>query len=161
MIIIDFVIRESSFSRSDNQSISIVSAGTIEETYFLIPIRLTVNGVELLGGTSSSDKASSSPWLEIPLLGFAKTGEEIVKEACSGKPVRFYLPDTGAFLDFSPGATGSVQIWSSINHSASCIECDELLKEFSFFVRRVKKVLADNIPDLINHPILGGWINNQ
>ncbi len=105
MIIIDFQLPQSIFNEYKNHNIAEESAAVIEETFFLAPIRMQVNGVELLQSEyrSIDNQIIIIPWLvcsaskALPWMDKGKS-----KKACAGEWVRFDLPDVGGFLDFSP-----------------------------------------------------------
>ncbi len=162
MIIIDFQLPQSIFNEYKNHNIAEESAAVIEETFFLAPIRMQVNGVELLQSEyrSIDNQIIIIPWLDVPLLGFAMDGQRKIEKACAGEWVRFDLPDVGGFLDFSPESENSLQITSDLGQVSVHVNHNELMGEFLVFVQRVKDSIRQAVPDILHHPILGKWIRS-
>ena len=147
-------------------------------TYFLTPIRIEINSIELFervsvekdvierkwiktsDGKFTDNRNIVSPWLKMPLIGFAMEGESKIRQACLGNSNRFYLPDIGGYLDLTSVSNRLLNIYSSINKSSTNVECEEIIKEFSIFVNQVKKQLNEKIPEIRKNPYIDHWIEN-
>lgn len=161
MIIIDFRLQHSIIEKYRERGIVGEDAGVIEWTFFEMPVRMCVNGVELLEVRSIDHSNIISPWVDVPLLGFALIGEEMIRKACTGKSVIFTLPDVGADLHISSISKNEVQIYSGLNRLSIQVNCNDLLREFLEFVKRVKDMFMEEVPEIREHPVLGKWIDRD
>jgi hypothetical protein len=90
-IVLQFQLDEAVLKEDVNDSISNENPAALEETYFIMPVRFGVGGVELLGEAKSKDikvflphpehglretTMSTRPcnWFPLPLIGFAFHG---------------------------------------------------------------------------------------
>ena len=153
------------------------SSAPIGVTYFIMPVRLNVAGVELFeqpvsdyyrtvlinepGGhilrpIEQKIALSPSPWLELPILHVAKYGLSAVREALQKGRATYHLPESGDRLHFERSGNDMV-IHSEVNGRVSRVAHKDLLHGFEEFAFHVREVLNHEIPQLKNHSEWGGW----
>jgi hypothetical protein len=150
MIRIEFQVNELELANDRKYDPAAAPAAALEATYFLMPVRFAVNSTELL-----APKASSEPWLPLPLLGFA---------------FHLYLAMAGIERDgerlVSIGGAGDLRLYRSGNvlhieskfaQESVKVQLDDALAAAEKFRTRVRKFLADQVPKLPTHPSWPRW----
>ena len=116
-VILEFQVDESTLKEASEDSIVDANAAALEVTYFIMPVRFRLNGVELLGEKRGKESkvcfphpehgmrgthtlASPSCWLPLPLIGFASNGIRILHDVAVGRKGQLSIADAGS-LRFS------------------------------------------------------------
>ena len=154
MVIFEFKIDENSLA--DDLKANPISANpaALQETYFEMPIRLSVNDVELF-----EFPGSHNPWLRLPLLDVATVGIEKVKRLKSEKNSTYYLPG-GWELRFRKN-DAFVTILSTINMKTVETSYDDIMESFLAFNVKVKSFLLESVPMLVDHPYWGEFLKKS
>jgi hypothetical protein len=150
MIALEFDIDESALAEDLESSPESANPAALEETYFLMPVRLTVDGIALLqlrGSTSSA--------LPLPLLSVASFGWERISQLGENEVWTYGLPGGGKLLFTREG--DAVTIRSDLNGAVVSTSYAELVREWREFRKRVKDFLAEHVPKLRTHSAWTTW----
>ena len=119
----------------------------VETTYFMVPVRMSIHGAELL-------RTQTTAWVPEPILGLA-THLVLVLEA---------LRTRGAATCSVGGGTlhfhlyqGVVRLVCSYNKVEADVSLDELQVAFENFRSRVRDSLSQLVPELTAHPWWPEW----
>lgn len=164
MVRIEFQIIEQVLQ--EDQATGQINTSALFYTYLILPIRFTVNDVELFEITlparnifevdssgnaamvvKKREKPTISPWIEIPLLNFAVYCLDAVRVACSGAKSQYDIPEGFGYLQFK-NLENKVIIHSTVNGKTVEADCTELIDAFGEFSRRVRKLAEDRFPEL-------------
>jgi hypothetical protein len=171
MITFEFVVNKDRILEERKYDLLIDGIAILENSYFVLPVRLNINGIEMfeysMNGTTGlveprgkdlefQDKKIATIWLELPILHLSITGLESVKKACNGEKVIYNLPEGVTSLQFIP-IEKSVEVISEISGRKSKIECSELLKAFEDFSSKTRAVLEELVPELKQNPEIAYW----
>jgi hypothetical protein len=109
LITIEFKITEDSLSEDMLSDPSHTDVAILEETYFIMPVRACVNGVDMLAPTG---------WAPMPLLGFARRLYEAAQRIAQVPGTRCYVPGGGDLqlrrIDCSEGSCIESPIGSAV-----------------------------------------------
>jgi len=164
MILIEFRTNEQSLK--EDEAIGLVEKAALLETYLVLPVKFSVDTVDLLeilkpqGCTFPVDSSGNveivavnegqhflTTWVDLPLLSFAITCYEKVREACNGEKSLYEIPGGIGYLHFD--ALGSkVRIYSTINRKTVETDCLNLLEAFAAFSVRVRDLAEHLFPEL-------------
>lgn len=166
MIILEFLVDENVLQEDLSANPSIENLAVLQETFFVFPTRLSINGSEMFslsrrrlvmyGGQTGgeidvSDQILEDSWIPLPLLHLALIGFGQVKKACEGEETSYSLPRTGAKLIFVP-ILGKIEISSTLNGKVERVECQELIEAFNNFKVKVFYFIKERVPILEQHP---------
>nr|WP_285963858.1 hypothetical protein [Oscillatoria laete-virens] len=154
MIHLDFEINESTLAEDASMKPAIANPAALQETYFEMPVRFQIGGVELLQIPQGDEV-----FLELPLVDVATSGLKCVKNLESEKIAIYHLPG-GWNLNFKR-EENTVTIESSVNGRFAKTGYAELVGAFEFFSEKVRSVLLAKIPELSMHPDWGHWFSNE
>ncbi len=174
MIQIEFQSGEIPIAEEESSMLLGLSAAAVESIYFILPVRLRVNGIELFeGGAGEPDvficqverevfgddarPEMTGPHIPVPVLFLAVEGLRQAQRACHGETAALNFP-TGGSLEFHPAGAG-VEISSSISGRRTFISCSELLEAFEGFAERVRQYLIEAAPELMQHPAWTTWFH--
>lgn len=172
MITIEFQIDENVITQDRQTDLREVDEGVLLHTYFVLPVRFSVNDQELFelppqdqtvmvgtleGRLVLQETRVTWAWLALPILHLAIVGLERVQEAGQGKASVYLLPGSGMRLHFQ-GHGSSVVIRSEVNGQTAETAYTELEDAFEKFAVAVRSVLKQQAPELIDHPQLGAWM---
>jgi len=174
MTTIDFQLDEAILAEDLQHSPEGASPAALEETYFVMPVRFCINGVELLeqpgrekrnvfiAGHEQSAQRIELPsdegcWLPLPLVGFATRGLQALTQAKPGSGQRLYLAGGGYLVLTRHGEQLSVE--SSINGKTSSTQFAEVLNAFRVFVEKVRQLLVSRVPAIQQHPSWKQWFS--
>lgn len=146
----------------------------LQETYFVFPTRLNINGSEMFGLTKKTtimyggqegklkvvDQERFNPWISLPLLNWVWVGFERIRMACKGKETSYDLPGSGAKLIFVP-AQDIIEIRSTFNGKIEWVTCQELTEAMNCFESNVYSFLQDRVPNMEQHPEWKKMLNNH
>ena len=174
MITLEFRADEYIFAEEGKADLLAANAAVLQVTSFLVPVRLNVNGVELLelpprqGGVIWASRpgqvglepmpadSAASPWLELPLLEAATSGLDKVRQAAGAGSSVYYLGETGGSLSFEVSG-GDVMIRCNLNGRTGHVDYNELLRAWERFAHHVRVALTQQWPELKRHAVWGGW----
>jgi hypothetical protein len=151
MIKIDYLLDENSFEDDLKQSPESENPAAVEETYFVMPIRMAVGETELL----QLPKTNNNPWLSLPLLGFTTDIFRVVNGDTAPKDQEIYLAGGGQ-LNFSQ-EKGLLHIRSSINSKNVLVPIEQARNDFFEFAKRVRKLFLDRYSNIIKNPAWEQW----
>jgi hypothetical protein len=164
MVRIEFQIIERVLQ--EDQAAGQVNISALFDTYLILPIRFSVNDVELFETTlparnifqvdasgnteivaEEREKTAVSPWVEIPLLNFAVYCLEMIRVACSGTRSQYDVPEGYGYLQFK-NVEKKIRIHSTINGKTVEADCTELIDAFGDFSRKAQRLAEDWFPEL-------------
>ena len=147
MITLDFDARR--WDSRDDAEASPVSSdpAAIEETYFLVPFRFEIDGVELLEGGGHGRL--------LPLVGFACLLRQALEAARSGGPARLFLAGGGE-LRLSVH-DDRVKLTSSTTRNTAAAQLDDMLAASRALSVRARDVLLERFPEMRAHRDWSRW----
>jgi hypothetical protein len=174
MTTVDFRLDEASLAEDLQHAPESADRGALEETYFVMPVRLCVNGVELLEHPGRAKRNvfigageqgvqriqlpnEASSWLPLPLLGFAKDVLQALNETKPGKERKLYLAGGGELVFVRQGEQLSVA--SSITGKSASTQFAEVLNAFRTFSEKVRQLLVGRVPGIQQHPSWRQWFS--
>lgn len=174
MIMIEFRINEENLAEDLQHFSERTDSAALEETYFVMPIRLCANGVELFQLPNHKkrnifiahpDKSAEivrfpeaeNCWLPLPLLGFASHALQKLNEIKPGGEQKMYLAGNGHLLFARHGR--QLSITSSINNKVSLVQFDEVQNAFRGFSAKVQQLLVSRVPAIQQHPSWNQWFS--
>lgn len=173
MVIFEFAVDQNILLDDLSANPSKESLAVLQETYFVFPTRLNINGSEMLsislkklvmygnqvgGELNFADQIIENPWMSLPLLHLVLVGFGQVRKACAGQVASYSLPGTGALLIFVP-IQGNIEIRSTLTGRTESVECHELLEAFINFKNKALRFLIQSVPDIEKHSEWGKIIN--
>jgi hypothetical protein len=147
MTITEFKLDDASLREDILHSPERANPAALEETYFVMPVRFRINDAELL-----QLPKKESPWLPLPLLGFAANAVQVTKELLVNKEKKLYLPG-GGHLMFARH-DDQLSITSSINNRTALTQLSDVRGSLHDFADRVRQLLLQRIPRIKQH---GSW----
>jgi hypothetical protein len=134
------------------------------ETYFELPVRFSINGVELferislninrinISETVGGDirkyiRPISTPWLELPILNVATTCFDMIRKAWEGEKAVYSIPGGAGYLVFKK-TNSKIRVLSTINDRVADADCLELKNAFTIFSNRAQELAEDLFPQL-------------
>ena len=143
------------------------------ETYFVMPVRLCVNEVELFEqpGMSRQHIFITYPakivqrvevpnkecqWLSLPLLGFATQALRVIREIKPGEERIINLAVGGHLVITCQG--DQLFIICSISKHGANADHSEVFSEFLSFSKKVRELLLNRIPAMQQHPAWIQWL---
>lgn len=173
MVQMEFRVSQASLSEDKQSDPASREAGVLQETYFVMPVRLRVTDVDLLEthatdntvfsgnpGDASLEISSASfdiPWMELPLLGVASLLPVCLEQAQREGVSQFNLPGSGFRLLFRVSGE-EICVESEVNGRQACASYDELSDGFRRFASSVRRFLLSEFPDLAQHKYWGSWL---
>jgi len=172
MITVDFQLNVANLEEDIRHSPESADQSALEETYFVMPVRLCVDGVDLLERSSvarrnvligTSEQSihriqapnEASCWLPLPVLGFASGASQALERIRQDRGQKLYLAGVG-YLVFSRQVS-RVSIESSINGKECSTDMTEALSAIRTFSYKVQQMLVTRIPAMQKHPSWGQW----
>jgi hypothetical protein len=168
---LEFHFDEASLAEDMRHSPESATSAMLEETYFVMPVRLCVNGVELLEQPNREVKnlfvarmghapqrfasVTESCWLPLPLLGFATHGLQRLRQVKGGDEQKLYLSGGGQ-LDFILNGE-RIAIKSSLNDRSSLAQLPEIVNAFQDFSESIRELLVHRIPSIQQHASWKQW----
>jgi hypothetical protein len=177
MVELQFKLDEVVLREDREANIREASAGALEETYFVMPVRFKVGTQELLeiparaepqeiwvsvpggGITPSQREQVSSPWLPLPLLDVATVGRAKVREAWQTGEAKYDLP--GGWSLHLRKVDGDIFIKSDVNQRVGQVAYQDLMEAFDKFRSTVRDILAKEVPELKTHHNWEQWFTEQ
>ena len=175
MVLLEFQVDRTVLAEDKESNPGAAEAAALQETYFVMPVRLAIENVELLqmpmgeqqvwvgkpgeqGLARMQREALASKWLPLPLLNVSTVGVEKVREARQNRVSTYSLPASGWRLRFERSGE-NICIHSEVNGGSGCARYEEVLHAFEDFASKVRNVLRREIPELNDHPYWGKWLN--
>lgn len=177
MVELQFELDKVVMRRDREVNIREVSAGALEEIYFVMPVRFKVGTQELLESPARAERQEiwvnapgggvmpiqreevSSPWLPLPLLDVVTVGLAKVQEAWQHGEAKYDLPG-GWSLHFKK-ADGDIIIKSDVNQRVGQVDYQDLMQAFHKLRSNVRDVLAREVPELKAHPYWEQWFTEK
>lgn len=122
-------------------------AAAVEQTYFVVPVRLAVDGQELLAFPGVYDA-----WRPLPLLGFAPRLRDLAIGLRDGEAATLSLADGGCLELRRNGA--EVLISSSITGDEATVSAQQLAEAAGALARDACAYVLSVIPEMASH---GSW----
>lgn len=174
MTTVDFRLDEASLAEDLQHSPESANPAALEETYFVMPVRLCVNGIELLeqsghakrnvfigadehGLRQTQRPNEASCYLPLPLLGFATQALQALNQMKPGCVQKLYLAGGGDLLLARHGEQLSIE--SSISGKSSSTEFAEALSAFRAFSEKIRQLLVSRVPAIQQHPSWRQWFS--
>jgi hypothetical protein len=172
MTALDFTVDEVVLRQDRSADPAHAPAAALQETYLVMPTRLTVDNVEMLalprreriftagsGGSAVVDdrQVTDDPWLRLPLLHVATVGPAALDNASASGSGTYTLPGVGSQLRFD--VDGSfVTVTSDLNGRAQRVPTADVQAAFRQFARRVRHLVRERVPELLDHPAFVDWL---
>lgn len=174
MTTVDFRLDEASLVEDIQHAPAGANPAALEETYFVMPVRLCVNEVELFEQLDREKRNvfiarpeqsaqriqlpnEESRWLPLPLLGFATHALQALNQMKPGGEQKVYLAGGGDLMLARQGEQLSVE--SSINGKSSSTQFAEALNAFRAFSEKVRQLLVSRVPAIQQHPSWRQWFS--
>lgn len=125
-------------------------AAAIEQTYFVVPTRLAVDGKELLAFPGVYDA-----WRPLPLLGFAPRLRDSAIRLKDGEAATLSLSDGGALELRRDGA--DVRISSSMTGDEVTISAERLVEAAGALAHEACAYVLSIIPSMVTHSSWESW----
>jgi hypothetical protein len=151
MVVLDFMLDEVEL-RECRERLTSADPAALQETYFIMPVRLRIGDAELL----QVRDAPEYPYLPLPLLHLATVGAQRIRDAARGRETKVDLPGAGVSLRFSK-AGSDLCARSELNDDAGCASLEHWTAALDHFVTRVQDVLSTGAPDLVNTAAWANW----
>ena len=116
-------------------------AAALQETYFEMPVRLAVEGVELLEITA----VTTSPWLPLPLLDVALMVPDLLDHLAHEASGTYSLPGGGWSLRIRRNGS-EVELESTVNGRRTIASYKELRAAAFMFRERVRSLMKSRVP---------------
>jgi hypothetical protein len=172
MTIVDFQLDEASLAEDLLHSPEKANPAALEETYFVMPVRLCVNGVEMFERhsrtkrnvfVSTADEGvlqvqlprEASCWLPLPLLGFATDALRVLNELKPYKDQKLNLAGGGHLV--LSCESDQITVESSINGNHSSTHSAEALNAFRIFSDKVQQLLISRAPTIQQNTSWRRW----
>jgi hypothetical protein len=153
MIELEFQIDDGVLEEDIRVDLPTANSAALQETYFTMPVRLAIDGVELL----DSPGITTRPWLPLPLLDVALVAVDRIAGLRDGTTATYSLPGGGWSLVLT--RTGAaVGIESTINGKSASSAFLDLRSAGLMFRERVRGMLWTRLPQLRSHPLWGPWL---
>jgi hypothetical protein len=153
MITLDFEVDERVLADDGHYDPAAADAAALEETYFVMPFRFSVESVELLGIPGRQPAT-----LALPLLGFATNVHRVASAMSPGQTARCYLAGGGE-LTFERVAS-LMRISSSLTGNTVTVEAGELVQATRSLLERVRDLLLKRFPVLQTHRAWDTWFSS-
>lgn len=175
MILFEFQFDPGVVAEDRTTNIAVANSSALQETYFVMPVRLTIGHVELLeippkydqrlqrnikGNYIPGQKGNTlvtMPWLELPLINLASVGLDAVIAVGQQGSSFYTLPDFGWRLVFTLFEK-DVEVHSQVNGNTARVKYDSLVCAFRKFTLEVKATLKREVPELQEHVVWGRWL---
>lgn len=125
-------------------------AAAVEQTYFVVPTRLSVDGTELLAFPDVHDR-----WRPLPLLGFAPQLRDLAIDLGDGEAATLSLADGGS-LEFQRDG-GKVQISSSTTRDQAVVPAEELVEAAVALAEDACASVLSIVPAMVTHGSWSAW----
>jgi hypothetical protein len=172
MTTVDFRLDEASLAEDLQHSPESANPAALEETYFVMPVRLCVNGVELLEqphrakrnvfvgaaeqGVQRIERPNeASAWLPLPLLGFTTHALQVLNELKPGGENKLNLAGGGHLM--LARENDQITVESSLNGKRSSTQLAEAVNAFQSFSEKVRQLLVNRVPEIQQHPAWKQW----
>lgn len=139
-------VRESLEAKPETQD-----AAVLQETMFFMPVRLAIDGVQIL------DLRENDPtgYLPLPLLGFCVSLNSAVDRIRPGVRVDGYMAGGGELRFLEQGET--VKVWCTLNDRPGYATRQELVAAARKFRDDVRNWFLKNAPALRSHKKWTEW----
>ena len=153
---IDFEVDEAELAEGLDNDIPNEEDSLFIMSYFLMPIRFQVNGVELF-------EYNNDPWVSMPLLNIASCGLITVKDLKLSKKENFSLLEGPGYIEFTMIDDENVKIVYDYfpKPVILTVKYAELLEAFQKFAEKVRAFLKERVPQLNEHPYWGPWLRGE
>ncbi len=168
MVILDFQIVDNVIQ--EDREIGLHDMGTLQVTNFVLPIRFSVENIELFetivppsnyiqvdvsGNATIVDKnphrPTITPWIAMPILDFGIIGLQKIREACIKSKSVYGLPEGYGYFHFEK-VDDMITIFSSYNNKTAKTNYLELIEAFTTFKKRAVELAENTFPELLMNP---------
>jgi len=180
MVILDFQLELHAIEKCSASDLRTADEGFMAATYFQMPVRFSVDNVELLELPINNhgqihvfiyspkestliptqQERQSSPWLPLPILDVAVVGLDTLRQALVEGVAIYPFIDYCWHLRFEVLGK-DVLVYSKVNGRTARVSHEELLCAFNEFASKVRNVLRQEAPELNDHPYWGKWLRNE
>lgn len=130
-------------------------AAALEHTFFVVPTRFVIDGIELL-----AYPGVHAGWRPLPLLGFAPRLRRVAAAVRDGETESISLMDGGVLQLERRGDT--LRVTSSLTpKDAATVSREELVRESAKFAGEVCGYLALTAPAMLEHPSWPTWCSDH
>ncbi len=156
MIIVDFLIDDTSLAEDLEMDIPNEEESLFEMSYFVMPVRFNVNENELFKGQKKS-------WATVPILSLASSGLIAVKDLLKTKKEKYTMLEGPGDFEFTLMDDRKVEIafFNSTRKVLEIVNYEELLDAFQKFANKARAFLKERVPQLNEHPYWGPWLREE
>lgn len=149
-ILLTFIESKNKISE-DRELFSDSSDGIICYSFFEIPIRFSIDNIEILG-------TSKDPWCSIPILNFAAYGFFIIKKAINDGESVYEIPDMGDKVFFRRNGN-IINVSSTFTNIIAETEICDLVNSFKDFIKNVQTIMITQVPEIRSSKFWFDWVN--
>jgi hypothetical protein len=156
MVILDFKTNEDVLKECLEEEIENVDMICFVTTFFLMPLRLCINGLELF-------EIDKDGWLPGPIISLASEGLSIIKELKITRKKEYQIiegPGDFIFTMIDEKAV-YVEFFGFSGNYKMNVKYEELLEAFKKFGEKVRAFLSERAPQINNHPYWGPWLRGE
>ncbi len=159
-IVLDFEINEAELAENleEESNPRYAASDLIVLTYFIMPVRIQINGKDLFAFTSINKK---DPWIGMPIVNIAAEGLCIIRQIPSLKKAEFDLPEGVGIIQFTLIDNDKVKVVYKDNDINEIVSYNDLLQAFLDFNDKVKKFLNERVPKMREHYFWGAWVRGE
>ncbi len=148
---IELALRADASDLSEADEVVVGSPGSaIEHTFFVVPVRFSVAGVDLLAYPDVY-----ADWRPLPVLGFASQLRRTVMELEPGQAGTVSLEDGGALKLCRKGANFTIE--ATLIGVQVTVSRDELMAAVTRFSGEAASFAQSVAPSIVDHPVWGEW----
>ncbi len=156
MILIDFEIDENELLENFEEELEKLSTTFFVTTIFIMPIRILVNGYDLV-------EYNGYPWAEMPIMHLASNGLLTVKRLKKIKKEVYNLPEGAGEITLTMIDDKDVRVAYKgfAKPVVTVVSYEELLEAFKTFADKVRKFLWERVPQMNTHHSWGPWLRGE
>jgi hypothetical protein len=156
MTLAEFRVDEQSLKKDLRHSPETADPAVLGETYFVMPVRLSINEVELLQGIGPKAR-NSDPWLPLPVLGSATDMLEGLQEMGLHGTRKISLAGSGTL--YLARERDRLSLTCSLNEKTVTTNVVEVIDAFRDFLDKVRAMLVSQVPAMMKHPFWDQWFS--
>ncbi len=159
-IVLDFEINEAELAENleEESNPRYAASDLIVLTYFIMPVRMQINGKELFAFTKIND---TDPWIGMPIANIAVEGLYAIRQIPTLGKADFDLPEGAGIIQFTLIDNNKVKVVYKKNNIDEIVSYTDLLQAFLDFNDKVKKFLNERVPQMREHPFWGAWVRGE
>ena len=158
MILFDFQVDEEQLADDlgEEENPLFADEDLIVLTYFIMPVRLQINGKEFF-----TSRINKDPWVGLPIVNLATYLFYRIQHLHRLKKFMYDLPEAVGIIQFTLLDNNKVRVVFKYNDIDEIVDYTELLQAFEKFTEKVKLFLNERVPQMREHPYWGAWVRGE